>query len=59
MTPAQLIAVYPSLDFLMAETILACHENGNLESFFTETEAVIEIKPITIENPKVNEPTKK
>jgi hypothetical protein len=60
MTPNELIEIYPNIDFLMAETILKCYENGNLESFFDqEPESVTDnmcLKSITVLNP--NEPTK-
>jgi hypothetical protein len=56
MTPTELIAIYPSLDFLMAETILKCYENGTLKSFFDgddsepNTETTV-LKSIVVEQP--------
>jgi 3-polyprenyl-4-hydroxybenzoate decarboxylase len=54
MTPEQLMIVYPNLDFLMAETILNCHDNGTLAACIDapsiETEAMI-LTPITIQTP--------
>jgi hypothetical protein len=54
MTPEQLMIVYPNLDFLMAETILNCHDNGTLAACIDtppiESEALI-LSPITIETP--------
>jgi hypothetical protein len=54
MTPEQLMAVYPNLDFLMAETILNCHDNGTLAACIdsppTEADELV-LPPITIENP--------
>jgi hypothetical protein len=54
MTPEQLMSVYPTLDYLMAETILKCYENGTLalcmDAPLIEPAEVV-LTPITIENP--------
>jgi hypothetical protein len=60
MTPNELIVIYPNIDFLMAETILICYENGNLEYFFDQepdsaTDDDVCLKSITVLNP--DEPT--
>jgi hypothetical protein len=54
MTPEQLMAVYPVLDYLMSETILNCFANGTLNTCMNappiEPEALI-LTPITIQTP--------
>jgi hypothetical protein len=55
MQPNELIAIYPTIDFLMAETILKCYENGNLESFFDQEPEILSdicIKSIKVINPE-------
>ena len=33
MTPEQLMCVYPWMDFLVADTLIDCHQRGTLSSF--------------------------
>lgn len=54
MTPEQLMAVYPALDYLMALTILDCHKSGTLTTCVNSPPAEpddVVLTPITIENP--------
>jgi hypothetical protein len=57
MTPEQLIAIFPKLDHLQAETILKLEERGELEKYLVDDEEPTEntsttiVGAVTVETP--------